>query len=85
MAHHRIAAARKHGGRPLPFDAQHGMTDRVDAAMDHVQSSRAHAVVDSGHAEPEDAQLVPRHDAVLSAGERGDLGVRGDLTAHIAV
>jgi hypothetical protein len=53
------------------------MSHREHAAMEPMQATGTHAVVDRARSEPRRSQRVEVHDAVLRRGERGDSGVRG--------
>jgi hypothetical protein len=53
------------------------VTDRVDAAMEHVQPALLDAVVDRVEGEPERLELTPCHDTLLLVRKRCDGRVRG--------
>ena len=84
MAEHGVFAGGQHGSHPPTFDPQCGVSDRVHAAMHEVQARTPETAVDRLGTEAEGRELASSDDAVLGAGEGGDLAVDGALTSHIS-
>jgi hypothetical protein len=64
---------------------QYAVADRVDAAVDRVQATPLHAVLDDPAAQPERLELAASDDAVLSRGEIRDRSIRSTFATTMGV
>src|SRR3954447_23486950 len=77
-------AARKYGGHPVAALSQALVSDRVDTAVDRVESARPYAPLDLVRRQPNSHQLRMRSRPVLARGElrNGVIEMSARLSVH---
>lgn len=66
MTDHCVRPAREHRGTPATLGIEVRVPNRVDAAMDVVQTADPEPVMDRVLADPRAYELIRGHDAVLA-------------------
>ena len=75
---------REDRGEPRPATGQAAAANRVDGAMDSVETPGCHARAHPARAEAEPDELVEPDQAVLPFGDRGDLQIEGNVASVIS-
>jgi hypothetical protein len=86
VAQHGSWSAGQYGCHPSPMARQPRMADRIDTAMNAMQTPGANSVVDGVLAEADCEELAMRHNAMLLSSNLRHLPVgRGCFIAHVTI
>jgi hypothetical protein len=80
MAQHRAGARGQHRGHEPPIAREQRVAHREHAAMDPVQRTARHAMIDRTGPEPEAGKLMARDHAVLARSQPGDRPIEVRVT-----
>ncbi|HEV7754106.1 MAG TPA: hypothetical protein VGO71_21320 [Baekduia sp.] len=79
------ATARPHGCEPLTFAPQLGVTDGVDAAVEHTQPALRNPIGDPRTPQAASEEMAARDDAPMVVRDRGDGTVHVGFDVHMTL